>query len=132
MLPAHYYPAFKKYCHFIGNYGSSWWKQREKFESFNGPIVFTTNCIVPPSANATYKERMFTCNSTGFPGCQHIKTNEDGHKDFSHIIETAKSCQSPTEIEKGNIIGGFAHHQAFQLADKIVDAVKSGAIENLL
>jgi hydroxylamine reductase len=132
MLPAHYYPAFKKYSHFIGNYGNSWWKQREEFESFNGPIVFTTNCIVPPLPNATYKERMFTCNSTGFPGCQHIQTNKDGHKDFSRIIEMAKLCPSPTEIETGDIIGGFAHHQVLQLADKIVDAVKSGAIRKFV
>lgn len=132
MLPAHYYPAFKKYSHFVGNYGNSWWKQREEFESFNGPIVFTTNCIVPPASNATYTERMFTCNSTGFPGCQHIATEADGHKDFSKIIEIAKSCPAPTEIETGEIIGGFAHNQVIQLADKVVDAVKSGAIRKFV
>jgi hydroxylamine reductase len=132
MLPAHYYPAFKKYSHFVGNYGNSWWKQREEFESFNGPIVFTTNCIVPPASNATYKERMFTCNSTGFPSCQYIATEADGHKDFSKIIEIAKSCPAPTEIETGEIIGGFAHNQVIQLADKVVDAVKSGAIRKFV
>src|SRR5574344_303172 len=132
MLPAHYYPAFKKYSHFIGNYGNAWWKQREEFELFNGPVVFTTNCIVPPSANTTYKERMFTSNSTGFPGCKHIETNADGHKDYSEVIEMAKKCQSPTEIEKGEIIGGFAHNQVFQLADKVVDAVKNGAIRKFI
>ena len=132
MLPAHYYPAFKKYSHFVGNYGNAWWKQREEFESFNGPIVFTTNCIVPPSTNATYKGRMYTCNSTGFPGCKHIATCEDGHKDFSEIIEKAKSCAAPTEIETGEIVGGFAHNQVLQLADKVVDAVKSGAIRKFV
>ena len=128
MLPAHYYPAFKKYKHFAGNYGNAWWKQREEFTSFNGPIFFTTNCIVPPLAGATYKERMYTGNSTGFPGCKHILTDADGHKDFSAIIAQAKQCEPPTEIETGTIIGGFAHNQVFALADKVVDAVKTGAI----
>lgn len=128
MLPGHYYPAFKKYKHFVGNYGNAWWKQREEFTSFNGPIFFTTNCIVPPLAGATYKDRMYTGNSTGFPGCKHISTNADGHKDFSEIIAQAKTCQPPVEIEKGAILGGFAHNQVLALADKVVDAVKTGAI----
>lgn len=128
MLPAHYYPAFKKYTHFAGNYGNAWWKQREEFTTFNGPIFFTTNCIVPPLAGATYKERMYTGNSTGYPGCKHISTDADGHKDFSEIIAQAKQCQPPTEIETGSIIGGFAHNQVLALADKVVDAVKTGAI----
>ena len=132
MLPAHYYPAFKKYNHFVGNYGNAWWKQREEFESFNGPIIFTTNCIVPPLNNASYKSRIFTCNSTGFPGCKHIEADADGHKDFSEVINIAKQCQSPLEIEHGEIIGGFAHNQVLQLADKIVDAVKSGAIRKFV
>ncbi len=128
MLPGHYYPAFKKYKHFVGNYGNAWWKQREEFTSFNGPIFFTTNCIVPPLAGATYKDRMYTGNSTGFPGCKHISTNADGHKDFSEIIAQAKTCQPPVEIEKGAILGGFAHNQVLALTDKVVDAVKTGAI----
>lgn len=128
MLPAHYYPAFKQYDHFAGNYGNAWWKQREEFASFNGPIFFTTNCIVPPLANATYKERMYTGNSTGFPGCKHLPTDAAGHKDFSEIIAQAKQCQPPTEIETGTIVGGFAHNQVLALADKVVDAVKTGAI----
>ncbi len=132
MLPAHYYPAFKKYAHFAGNYGNAWWKQREEFASFNGPILFTTNCIVPPLPNADYKNRMFTTNSTGFPGCRHIETDENGHKDFSEIIELAKKCAAPKEIEHGQITGGFAHNQVIQLADKIVEAVKSGAIRKFV
>ena len=132
MLPAHYYPAFKKYSHFVGNYGNAWWKQREEFTAFNGPILFTTNCIVPPLANAVYKERMFTTNSTGYPGCKHIEKDAAGRKDFSEIIEMAKQCQPPTEIERGEIIGGFAHNQVLQLADKVVDAVKSGAIRRFI
>lgn len=132
MLPAHYYPAFKKYSHFVGNYGNAWWKQREEFTSFNGPILFTTNCIVPPLANAVYKERMFTTNSTGYPGCKYISRDEEGRKDFSEIIEVAKRCQPPTEIECGEIIGGFAHNQVLQLADKVVDAVKTGAIRRFI
>ena len=132
MLPAHYYPAFKKYPHFAGNYGNAWWKQREEFASFNGPILFTTNCIVPPLHNAEYKSRMFTTNATGFPGCKHIGNGTDGHKDYSEIIEMAKTCQPPTEIEHGTIVGGFAHNQVLQLADKVVEAVKSGAIRKFI
>lgn len=132
MLPGHYYPAFKKYKHFVGNYGNAWWKQREEFTAFNGPIVFTTNCIVPPLENATYKERMFTANSTGYPGCKHIATDADGHKDFSEVIALAKQCQPPVELEQGEIIGGFAHNQVMQLADKVVEAVKSGAIRKFV
>ena len=126
MLPAHYYPAFKKYPHFAGNYGNAWWKQREEFASFNGPILFTTNCIVPPLHNAEYKSRMFTTNATGFPGCKHIGNGADGHKDYSEIIEMAKTCQPPTEIEHGTIVGGFAHAQVLALADKVV---YTGAID---
>lgn len=127
MLPAHYYPAFKKYDHFVGNYGNAWWKQKEEFESFNGPILMTTNCIVPPKDS--YKERMFTTGAAGFVGCKHIAGIDGETKDFSEIIELAKKCKAPTEIEKGEIIGGFAHNQVFALADKVVDAVKSGAIK---
>ena len=132
MLPACSYPAFKKYPHFVGNYGNAWWKQREEFTSFNGPILFTTNCIVPPLANAVYKERMFTTNSTGYPGCKYIDKDAEGRKDFSEIIEIAKQCQPPVEIEHGEIIGGFAHNQVLQLADKVVDAVKTGAIRRFI
>ncbi len=129
MLPANYYPAFKKYDHFVGNYGNSWWKQREEFEQFNGPILFTTNCIVPPLKNAGYADRIYTTGSSGLSGALHIaERTEGGYKDFSQIIEHAKHCKPPTEIEKGEIVGGFAHNQVLQLADKIVDAVKSGAI----
>ncbi len=127
MLPAHYYPAFKKYDHFVGNYGNAWWKQKEEFESFNGPILMTTNCIVPPKDS--YKERVFTTGAAGFPGCKHIDGVDGQAKDFSEIIELAKTCKAPTEIENGEIIGGFAHNQVMQLADKVVDAVKSGAIK---
>ena len=130
MLPAHYYPAFKKYKHFVGNYGNAWWKQKEEFESFNGPILFTTNCIVPPSESSTYKDRVYTTGQSGFTGFKHIADREEkGTKDFSEIIAHAKTCQSPIEIEKGEIIGGFAHNQVIALADKVVDAVKSGAIK---
>jgi len=129
MLPAHYYPAFKKYKHFVGNYGNAWWKQREEFETFNGPILFTTNCIVPPHSNATYKDRIYTTGSSGLPGAIHISEDANGKKDFSAIIEHAKKCASPTEIETGKIVGGFAHNQVIALADKVVDAVKSGAIK---
>ncbi len=132
MLPAHYYPAFKKYSHFVGNYGNAWWKQREEFATFNGPILFTTNCIVPPLPDAEYKERMFTTNATGYPGCKYIIPDEDGKKDFSEIIEIAKRCVAPTEIEQGTIVGGFAHNQVLQLADKVVDAVKTGAIRRFI
>ncbi|WP_291653733.1 hydroxylamine reductase [Clostridium sp.] len=127
MLPAHYYPAFKKYNHFVGNYGNAWWKQKEEFESFNGPILMTTNCIVPPKDS--YKDRVFTTGAAGFPGCKHIDGIDGQSKDFSEMIELAKQCKAPTEIEKGEIIGGFAHNQVMQLADKVVDAVKSGAIK---
>lgn len=132
MLPAHYYPAFKKYSHFAGNYGNAWWKQREEFTAFNGPIIFTTNCIVPPLPGASYIGRMFTSNSTGFPGCKHIATDENGRKDYSEVIAIAKTCAAPTEIESGEIVGGFAHNQMMQLADKVVDAVKSGAIRKFI
>ena len=132
MLPAHYYPQLKKYKHLVGNYGNAWWKQKEEFSTFNGPIVFTTNCIVPPLPGANYKDRMFTMNSTGYPGCRHIETSADGHKDFSEVIAEAKKCAAPTEIEHGEILGGFAHNQVLALADKIVDAVKSGAIERFV
>ncbi len=127
MLPANYYPAFKKYSHFVGNYGNSWWKQVTEFETFNGPILFTTNCIVPP--RESYKDRIYTTGSSGFDGCTHIADRVKGkEKDFSVIIEHAKRCAPPTEIETGSIVGGFAHNQIALLADKIVDAVKSGAI----
>ncbi len=130
MLPANYYPAFKKYSHFVGNYGSSWWKQNEEFETFNGPVLFTTNCIVPPRSSSTYNDRIYTTGSSGYPGFIHIPDREEGKaKDFSQIIEHAKRCAPPTEIEKGEIVGGFAHAQVFALADKVVDAVKSGAIK---
>ena len=132
MLPTHYYPKLKRYSHLKGNYGNAWWKQREEFESFNGPILFTTNCIVPPTANASYKDRVFTTNSTGFPGWKHIMADENGRKDFSEIIALAKTCQSPKEIETGKIVGGFAHNQVFALADKVVDAVKNGAIRKFV
>lgn len=132
MLPAHYYPQLKKYKHLVGNYGNAWWKQKEEFEKFNGPIVFTTNCIVPPKANAGYAGRVFTSNSTGFPGWKHIETGADGHKDFSEVIALAKNCQAPEEIEQGEIVGGFAHAQVFALADKIVEAVKTGAIRKFV
>ncbi|MCR5077074.1 MAG: hydroxylamine reductase [Prevotella sp.] len=132
MLPAHYYPQLKKYKHLIGNYGNAWWKQKEEFETFNGPIVFTTNCIVPPSPKASYKDRVFTTNATGFPGWKHIVADEDGHKDFSEVIEIAKTCKAPTPIEQGEIIGGFAHAQVFALADQVVEAVKSGAIRKFI
>lgn len=132
MLPAHYYPRLKKYSHLKGNYGNAWWKQREEFETFNGPILFTTNCIVPPSARSTYSDRVYTTNSTGYPGCKHIDVQVDGKKDFSEIIAHAKRCVAPSEIESGSIIGGFAHEQVFALADKVVDAVKSGAIRKFI
>jgi hydroxylamine reductase len=129
MLPAHYYPAFKKYSHFAGNYGSAWWRQQEDFESFNGVILFTTNCIVPPCPDATYTDRVYTTGAAGFGGFPHIEGRKDGKpKDFSRLIEHARQCKAPTEIETGEIIGGFAHAQVFALADKVVDAVKSGAI----
>lgn len=132
MLPAHYYPQLKKYKHLVGNYGNAWWKQKEEFASFNGPIVFTTNCIVPPAKNANYADRVFTTNSTGFPGWKHIATGEDGKKDFSEVIALAKTCDAPQEIESGEIVGGFAHAQVFALADQVVEAVKSGAIRKFV
>lgn len=132
MLPAHYYPQLKKYKHLVGNYGNAWWKQKEEFASFNGPIVFTTNCIVPPAKNANYAERVFTTNSTGFPGWKHIATGEDGKKDFAEVIALAKTCDAPQEIESGEIVGGFAHAQVFALADQVVEAVKSGAIRKFV
>lgn len=130
MLPAHYYPAFKKYSHFVGNYGNAWWKQKEEFETFNGPVLFTTNCIVPPKDS--YKDRIYTTGSAGFPGCKHIPADAKGEKDFTEIIEHAKKCPPPVEIETGEIIGGFAHNQVLALADKIVDAVKTGAIKKFV
>lgn len=130
MLPAHYYPKFKKYPNFIGNYGNAWWKQKEEFEAFNGPILMTTNCIVPPKSS--YKDRLYTTGATGYPGCKHINGGIGEQKDFSEIIAMAKSCQPPTEIENGEIIGGFAHNQVLSLADKIVDAVKTGAIKKFV
>ncbi len=133
MLPAHYYPAFKKYPHFVGNYGNAWWKQREEFESFNGVILFTTNCIVPPLKSATYAHRIYTTGSAGLTGAKHIPNRKDGKpKDFSDLIEHAKKCLPPDEIEKGEIIGGFAHNQVIALADKVVDAVKSGTIKKFV
>lgn len=131
MLPAHYYPAFKKYKHFVGNYGNAWWKQKEEFESFNGPILLTTNCLVPPKDS--YIDRVYTTGAAGFDGVKHIADRQEGQaKDFSVIIEHAKKCQSPTEIETGEIVGGFAHNQVLQLADKVVDAVKTGAIKKFV
>ncbi len=127
MLPAHYYPHLKKYKHLVGNYGNAWWKQKEEFESFNGPVLMTTNCIVPPKDS--YKDRLFTTGSAGYPGCKHIEGSTGTEKDFTEIIELAKKCAPPTEIETGEIVGGFAHEQVFALADKVVDAVKSGAIK---
>lgn len=128
MLPAHYYPAFKKYDNFVGNYGNAWWKQLEEFESFNGPILFTTNCIVPPKSEKV-RARIFTTGASGYPGCEHIEADKNGKKDFTNIIKMAKTLKAPVEIEKGKIVGGFAHEQVFALADKVVDAVKSGAIK---
>lgn len=130
MLPANYYPEFKKYDHFVGNYGNAWWKQKEEFESFNGPILLTTNCLVPP--NESYKDRVYTTGAVGFEGCKHIEGGYGEEKDFSEIIEHAKRCNSPKEIETGEIVGGFAHNQVIALADKIVDAVKSGAIKKFV
>jgi hydroxylamine reductase len=130
MLPANYYPAFKKYKHLVGNYGSSWWKQKEDFETFNGPILFTTNCIVPPRKDSSYFDKVYTTGAAGFTGFKHIADRSaGGQKDFSEIIAHAKKCKLPVEIEKGEIIGGFAHNQLIALADKVVDAVKTGAIK---
>lgn len=130
MLPAQYYPFFKKYPHFAGNYGNAWWKQKEEFESFNGPVLMTTNCIVP--TKESYHDRVFTTGATGYPGCRHIPGEIGEQKDFSEIIELAKTCPPPTEIESGQVVGGFAHAQVFALADKIVEAVKSGAIRKFI
>ena len=127
MLPAHYYPAFKKYEHFVGNYGNAWWQQDREFESFNGPILMTTNCLIPPKDS--YKDRLYTTGVVGYPGVKHIPVREDGTKDFSEIIEHAKRCAPPTEIETGEIIGGFAHNTVLSLADKIVEAIKAGKIK---
>jgi hydroxylamine reductase len=132
MLPAHYYPELKKYKNLVGNYGNAWWKQRQEFEHFNGPIIFTTNCIVPPTPKASYKDRVFTTNAAGYPGWKQIPVDANGHKDFSEVIALAKTCKAPEEIEHGEIIGGFAHDQVLALADKIVDAVKSGAIKRFI
>ena len=130
MLPAHYYPKFKKYAHFAGNYGNAWWKQKEEFTAFGGPILMTTNCVVPPKAD--YQARLFTTGATGVPGCVHIEAKEDGTKDFSALIELAKKCPAPQELERGQIVGGFAHEQVFALANKVVEAVKSGAIRKFV
>lgn len=130
MLPAHYYPAFKKYSHFAGNYGNAWWKQKEEFESFNGPVLMTTNCIVPPKNS--YKDRLYTTGAAGFPGCKHIPGEIGRQKDFSALIAHAKQCPPPVEIETGEIVGGFAHNQVLALADAVVDAVKSGAIKKFV
>ena len=130
MLPAHYYPAFKKYSHFVGNYGNAWWQQKEEFDAFNGPILLTTNCLVPP--RDSYKDRVYTTGSVGFSGCKHIAGEIGESKDFSAIIEHAKKCPPPTQLESGELVGGFAHQQVLALADKIVDAVKSGAIKKFV
>ncbi len=130
MLPAHYYPAFKKYENFVGNYGNAWWKQKEEFEAFNGPILMTTNCLVPPKDS--YKGRVFTTSAVGFEGCAHIEADAQDRKDFSALIEMAKKCQPPTELEQGKIVGGFAHEQVFALADKVVEAIKSGAVRKFV
>lgn len=130
MLPANYYPAFKKYENFVGNYGNSWWLQDKEFESFNGPILMTTNCIIPPKDS--YKDRVFTTGVAAYPGMKHIAADENGHKDFSEIIELAKKCESPKEIEHGKIVGGFAHNQVLALADKVVEAVKNGDIQQFV
>ena len=129
MLPAHYYPKFKKYKHFAGNYGNAWWQQKEEFEAFNGPILLTTNCLVPP--RESYKSRLFTTGAVGFPGCPHIEAKQ-GRKDFGPLIGLAKKCQPPRELERGQIVGGFAHEQVFALADKVVEAVKSGAVRKFV
>ena len=132
MLPGHAYPELKKYPHFYGNYGNAWWDQRKDFTNFNGPIVFTTNCIVPPTKNATYKDRVFTTNAAGFPGWKRIKVNADGTKDFSEIIELAKTCQPPVEVESGEITVGFAHNQVLSLADTVVENIKNGSIRKFV
>ena len=130
MLPAHYYPAFKKYPNFVGNYGNAWWKQKEEFEAFRGPILLTTNCLVPPKDS--YKNRLYTTGAVGFPGCPHIGADRQGHKDFSALIAHARRCPSPIELEQGTLVGGFAHNQVLALADQVVEAVKSGAIRKFV
>ena len=132
MLPGHYYPAFRRYRHFAGNYGGAWWNQRDDFTSFNGPIIFTSNCIVPPLEGASYSERIFTSNSSAYPGCRYIKEDSFGKKDYSEVIDMALQCAPPDPIESGRIIGGFAHNQVMMLADKIVEAVQSGAIRKFV
>ncbi|RRD40975.1 hydroxylamine reductase [Leptotrichia sp. OH3620_COT-345] len=132
MLPAHYYPELKKYKHLVGNYGNAWYHQVKEFETFNGPVVFTTNCIVPPKSDSTYNERIFTLNAAGYPGWKKLKIGKNGKTDYSEVIKLAKSCNPPTEIETGKITGGFAHGQVFALADKIVEAVKTGAIKKFI
>jgi hydroxylamine reductase len=133
MLPANYYPAFKKYKHFIGNYGNSWWNQRKEFESFNGPILFTTNCLVPPLKNAGYIDKVYTTGSAGFPGCIHVPDREeDNQKDFTAIIEHAKKCDPPVQIEEGEIIGGFARNQLMALSDKVLEAIDKGKIRKFI
>lgn len=132
MLPANYYPEFKKYDNFHGNYGNAWWKQNEEFEKFNGPILMTTNCIVPPKKNNTYLDKMFTTSNAGFPGAKHIEADENGYKDFSAIIEMAKSCQAPENLEDIKVVGGFAHNQVLALADKVVEEVKAGNIRKFV
>ncbi|WP_276863859.1 hydroxylamine reductase [Anaerococcus tetradius] len=132
MLPANYYPEFKKYDNFHGNYGNSWWSQNEEFEKFNGPILMTTNCIVPMKKNNTYKERMFTTGNAGYPGCKHIEADLNGKKDFSEIIELAKKCKAPTNLEDIKVVGGFAHKQVIDLADKVIDEIKKGNIKKFV
>lgn len=132
MLPANYYPEFKKYNHFHGNYGNSWWSQNEEFESFNGPILMTTNCIVPIKEKNTYKDRMFTTGAAAYPGCKHIESDSQGNKDFSEIIELAKKCKAPINLENTKVVGGFAHHQVSELADKIIEEIKEGNIKKFV
>ena len=132
MLPANYYPEFKKYDHFHGNYGNSWWSQNEEFEKFNGPILMTTNCIVPMKKTNTYKDRMFTTGNAGYPGVAHIEANENGHKDFSEIIELAKKCEAPTNLEDTKVVGGFAHNQVLALADKVIEEINEGNIKKFV
>jgi hydroxylamine reductase len=132
MLPAHAYPAFRKYPHLAGNYGNAWWRQKEEFEKFNGPILMTSNCIVPPSPGAAYAERLWTTGAAGYPGARHVESDENGHKDFTPLIGQAKTCRAPEKLEDGTITGGFAHAQTLALADKIVAAVKSGAIRKFV
>lgn len=132
MLPAHYYPKFKKYSNFVGNYGNAWHEQKKEFQTFNGPILFTTNCLVPPSKKANYADKVYMTGATGYPGFPYIEKPETGPKDFSQIIEHAKKCDPPEEIESGQIVGGFARDQVMKLGDKIVDAVKSGALKKFV